>query len=73
MFKRDIDAETFRRHHSHMSLYIEVASKVNICFEFFAVSFLKINKTQRSYNTKTKHNNELQRGHVYKDILTNMK
>jgi len=30
-----------------MSLHIEIASKVNISFEFFAVSFLKMNKIQQ--------------------------
>lgn len=57
LFKLDVDAEMFTRHHSHMSLYVEIASEVNICFEFFAVSFLNINKIQRSYETKTKPKN----------------
>ncbi len=28
-------------------LHIEIAAKVNICFEFLAVSFLKMNKIQQ--------------------------
>ncbi len=31
----------------HVSLHIEITAKVNICFEFLAVSFLKMIKIQQ--------------------------